>query len=302
VTTCAAEVRALRRAAPTSWFLRGTALALFAGTVAAWLSGEIQTADLFTGRRWDNLVRFVTVEAVPFPLREQGAGLGDLWGWIASVWTERGAEATLATLWIAVAAIVLSALWSLPLAAWAARTLATREPYRLGAGTRRGPWRLLSGGARMVCIFMRAIPEYVLAFFLVQLLPYSAWPAVLALAIHNGGILGRLYGDTLENLPPTPLRALRMVGASRRSLAVVAAIPMALPRFLLYFFYRFETCVREATVLGMLGIASLGHEVVEVRARHFYDELLLLVAFGVGIVLAGDLASYLARGWVRRAR
>ena len=93
-----------------------------------------------------------------------------------------------------------------------------------------------------------------------------------------------------------------MAGAPRRSLAVLVAMPLALPRFLLYFFYRFETCVREATVLGMLGIASLGHEVVEARARHYYDELLLLVGFGVVIVLLGDLASYVARAQVRRAR
>ena len=60
--------------------------------------------------------------------------------------------------------------------------------------------------------------------------------------------------------------------------------------------------VREATVLGMLGVASLGAEVVEVRARHFYDELLLLIVFGVGIVLLAALCSYLARSWIRRAR
>ena len=89
--------------------------------------------------------------------------------------------------------------------------------------------------------------------------------------------------------------------ANCRIKAVIAAMPVALPRFLLYFFYRFETCVREATVLGMLGIASLGHEIVEARAKHFYDELLLLVAFGVVMVLLGDLASHLARGWIRRA-
>ena len=68
------------------------------------------------------------------------------------------------------------------------------------------------------------------------------------------------------------------------------------------FFYRFETCVREATVLGMLGVVSLGYFVKEARTRHFYDEMLLLVAFGGGIVLLADLLSYLVRGWVLKAR
>ena len=109
-------------------------------------------------------------------------------------------------------------------------------------------------------------------------------------------------GPVTVMLPPASLRSLRMIGGRRRQIYALAALPMALPRFLLYFFYRFETCVREATVLGMLGIVSLGYHIAEARVRHFYDEMLLLVAFGVGIVLVGDLVSHLARGWVRGAR
>jgi len=45
---------------------------------------------------------------------------------------------------------------------------------------------------------------------------------------------------------------------SRRVTRVAAIMPDVLPRFLLYFFYRWETCVREATVPGMLGVLSLG--------------------------------------------
>ena len=70
-----------------------------------------------------------------------------------------------------------------------------------------------------------------------------------------------------------------------------------LPRFLLFFFYRFETCVREATVLGMLGIYSLGYWVDEARSRGRYDEMLFLVALGALLVLAADFVSW----WARRA-
>jgi len=81
-----------------------------------------------------------------------------------------------------------------------------------------------------------------------------------------------------------------------------AVLPLALPRFLLYFFYRFETCVREATVLGMLGVVSLGYWIQEARARQTYDELLLFVGLGALLVLAADAVSIAARGWLRRAR
>ena len=65
--------------------------------------------------------------------------------------------------------------------------------------------------------------------------------------------------------------------------------------------YRWETCVREATVLGMLGIVSLGYWIVDARARNHYDEMFLLVLVGAAIVLVGDLVSAAAREVVRRA-
>ena len=130
----------------------------------------------------------------------------------------------------------------------------------------------------------------------------SAWPAVLALAIHNAGILGKLGAETVENLDRAPLRALRLLGAERAQIAASAVLPLALSRFLLYFFYRFETCVREATVLGMLGVVSLGYWIRDARSNHYYDEMLLFVALGALIVLAGDLASACARAFVRKAR
>ena len=44
-----------------------------------------------------------------------------------------------------------------------------------------------------------------------------------------------------------------------------------------FFFVRFETCVRESTVVGILGFVSLGHWIVKARDEGHYDEFVLLV-------------------------
>ena len=44
------------------------------------------------------------------------------------------------------------------------------------------------------------MPEYIWAFLLLFLLGPTAWPAVLALAIHNAGILGKLASEVVEDL------------------------------------------------------------------------------------------------------
>ena len=79
------------------------------------------------------------------------------------------------------------------------------------------------------------------------------------------------------------------------------ALPLAANRFLLYFFYRFETCVREATVLGMLGVVSLGYWIQDARAKQFYDEMVVFVGLGALLVLTADIASAIVRRALRRA-
>ena len=124
---------------------------------------------------------------------------------------------------------------------------------------------------------------------------------MLALAIHNAGIVARLGSDVAENLPPRPGQALRQLGATRAQTALSFLFPQAFGRFLLFWFYRYETCVREATVLGMLGVVSLGYWIRDANARDRYDEMLVLIALGALLVLGVDFLSWLVRGWVRRA-
>jgi len=150
-------------------------------------------------------------------------------------------------------------------------------------------------------VFARAVPEYIWAFLLLILLGANAWPAVLALAIHNAGILGKLASEVIEDLDHAPLAALRASGASRSQIAVTAIAPLVFNRTLLFFFYRWETCVRDATILGLLGIVSLGYWIQDARARNHYDEMFLLILIGAALVMISDIVSAIARESVRRS-
>lgn len=299
------EVAQLWRARPQSPFLRWSVAALVAFAAGSWLFGDLLPRDLLTPRRLQNLDRFLS-ELRPFPLRGQPFELGPALTWAHERLAADGLEAALRTLAISVVAIVLAGLAGAALALPAARTVATPEPWlpapRPPGQLQRWSWWGLRALLRAWLIFLRSVPEYVWAFVLIALLGPSSWPAILALAVHNAGILGKLDAEVVENLEPATLQALRAVGASRTQVAAFAVLPAALGRFLLFFFYRWETCVREATVLGMLGIVSLGSFIQDARARQQYDTMLFLILLGAAIVLAGDLASALARALLQRSR
>ncbi|MFK5957110.1 MAG: ABC transporter permease subunit [Planctomycetota bacterium] len=297
------QVRKLWEERPKSKLLWVSSWVVLGMIVMAWGLSDIDFGDLFSARRMENLERFC-MRALPDPLREDGSG-ESLSAWVGNQMTLYGWRGMATTLGISVMAIVMAGTIGAFLGAFGARNLMSAHPFvphaTAGHGACSHALDRVGQAFRILCILLRAIPEYIWAYLLLAMLGASAWPAIIALAIHNSGILGRLGGETIENLPAEPLRAMSMAGATRKEIAVAGVFPMALGRYLLYFFYRFETCVREATVLGMLGIVSLGYFIFEARAHDQYDELIFLVLLGGVLVMLADILSDLARRWLRRS-
>ena len=297
-------VAELWRVRPRDYFVRCSLMVFGVTLAASWVVGGIDLGDAFSAQRLANFERFMG-EVTPYPLQGVAWDWGVASGWAGQLLEDRGSAAILSTLAISLLAIVLASGFSLILALPAARSFATPEPFVPGGRTPSrwsvSAWATAVVVTRLLLILLRALPEYVWAFLLVAILGPTAWPAVLALAIHNAGILGRLNAETVENTDAGPLRALRSLGARRPQLAIVGLFPAVFPRTLMYFFYRWETCVREATVLGMLGVVSLGYWIDDARTRGQHDTMLFFVLLGSLIVIGGDLVSAGARRLVRAA-
>jgi phosphonate transport system permease protein len=297
-------IRRLAEERPRDRFLWWSVAALAALVVYAWTTGEFSLDDLLSERRLTNLQRFLS-ELEPQPFQAADWDWATARQWTADLMSAKGWRAAAMTLAMSVAAIVLAGLGGSIMTLPAARSFATPEPYETHAPRastlRRAAWATVVWITRALLIFLRAIPEYVWAFILVTVIGPSAWAGVLALALHNAGILGKLNAEVVEDLEPETLAGLRTLGASRRQVALAGILPAVAPRFLLFFFYRWETCVREATVLGMLGIVSLGFFIQDARARQYYDVMFALILIGSVMVIVGDLVSAAAREAVRRS-
>lgn len=297
------QIDALRRRRPRDRLLRGSVALLLCACAGAWLFGGFDFADAWSPRRLANLARFAR-EVVPFPLQGQPFDPAVAWHWLTGILLDHGLSAMLATLAIAIVAIDLALLVATPLAVAAASNVTSPRPFSIGGPAPRGQAvaaRLLVELARGALICLRSLPEYVLAFLLIAVLGPSPWPLVLALACHNAGILGRLLAEVVENVDERPLRALTAAGATRLQVVACGVTPLVLPRALLFFCYRFESCIRDATVLGMLSVSSLGYWIDEYRTRMQYDDFVLMILLGSLLVFCGDLGSAWLRSSVRRA-
>ncbi len=145
--------------------------------------------------------------------------------------------------------LAMSALGTL-LAAVAGLALALPASGRNGTGA-----RLIS---RLALNVLRSIPELAWAVILLIAAGLGPFAGTLALAVHTSGVLGRLFADALENLPPEPEAVLRINGARPAAAFCYATLPLALPQLVSYTLYRWENNIRAAAVLGIVGAGGLG--------------------------------------------
>ncbi|GMG83247.1 phosphonate ABC transporter, permease protein PhnE [Paralimibaculum aggregatum] len=107
---------------------------------------------------------------------------------------------------------------------------------------------------------MRAFPELIVALFLIFVLGTSPVPAMIAVAFHTSGALGKLFSEVTENIDQRPVEGLRAVGAGWTSRIRYGVLPQVAPNFLSYFLLRLEINVRASAILGFVGAGGIGAE------------------------------------------
>lgn len=150
--------------------------------------------------------------------------------------------------------------------------------------------------AKSVLNILRTIPEMVWALIFVFLVGLGPFPGVLALGVHTGGVLGKLFGEVLEDVDTQPIEALQATGANRFQILFYGILPQVLPQFISYTLYRWEVNIRVAAVLGFVGAGGLGQRIHIAISLFFENQLLtLIIAIYVLVTIVDYFSAYLRR-------
>lgn len=192
---------------------------------------------------------------------------------------------------------LLSVAIALPLSLLATRTLLYRgilfEGRPLSPGARTLRVGVYASGKAALNV-LRTIPEIVWALIFVFMVGLGPFPGVLALGVHTGGVLGKLFGEVLEDVDPAPLEALQATGASRFRVVIYGVLPQALPQFVSYALYRWEVNIRAAAIMGFVGAGGLGQRIhVAISLFHEQELLTLILAIYLIVTLVDALSAYL---------
>ncbi len=154
-------------------------------------------------------------------------------------------------------------------------------------------WGVLIG-SRLLLLLCRAIPAPIWALVALYLFFPGVLPGAIALAIHNFGVLGRLMAEVNENLEDQPVRALRSLGSGTTGVLLYGILPQNLGRFLAYICYRWEVCLRETVIVGLVGAGGLGRLMTEQLSSFDYPGLTVTLAALVMLtVLVDGVSSHL---------
>lgn len=253
-----------------------SARAVVPATVLAWFVSGVSVAGLFSPRARELTSRL----------------LSDLWppqlpggGWAVLL------DAVADTLAMAVLAMVVAVAITLLVG-----------PSAAGPGTQGawGPLRAVSWWlSRAVLLVLRAIPPTIWAVVALLALFPGVLPGALALGLYTGGILGRLVAEAWESVDVRPREALRRAGVGERLSSLVATMPPSSHQLVTYTLYRFEICVRDTAVVGVVGAAGLGRLFQENLATFRFPVVMTLLVASLAVSVAVEVLSRRVRRQLR---
>ncbi|SEO58083.1 phosphonate transport system permease protein [Salinihabitans flavidus] len=242
--------------------------------IALMTSGFMIADDRNAGGFWDGILNIFQ-----FPgevLREAGEKINLLpalmWKFLPSL---------IETINIAAAATLLGAMLAIVISLLSTRGLAR--------------WPRLIPLFRRLMDIMRAIPEIVIALILIFILGGGPVPAMIAIALHTVGALGKLFSEVNENASLKPVEGLHSTGATWGQRMWLGVIPQVAPNYLSYALLRFEINIRASAILGFVGSGGIGYDLKNAFSwgQGRYDEVaaIFLLLFGA-IVFFDQLSSH----------
>jgi len=182
--------------------------------------------------------------------------------------------------------IALGAVLAVP--ATATLVLDDRDPAAVPARALR---TAAYAAARFLLALLRSIPELVWVLLCIVAFGIGAFAGAAALGLHTAGVLGKLYAETLEEVPVAPVEELRAAGATALQRLAWAMWPQARETLASYTLLRWETNLRLSTVVGMVGGGGLGLALYNDVQLGWYPQAATLVLVIYLLVVATDFLA-----------
>lgn len=262
---------------------------LLVGLAVAWLSWDFSTLASPQARAaaWERLGDFTGALARP--------DLDPAYLRLCLAWTHE-------TVTTALAGTLLGLLlgWTVALGASRAFVLDGAPAARgLLPRLRRGLVRVFVEVCRLLLDVLRGVPDFVWAVVLLPALGTGRLTGTLAIGLSVAGILGKIFSELWDAVPPRRLEPMRQLGPGRLAAHLYATQPRTARAMVSFTLMRAECAIRNAAVLGVVVGGGLGGAIDDELSNGDYARVGTVVLFILGVTAVADLLSNLVRRQLR---
>lgn len=142
---------------------------------------------------------------------------------------------------------------------------------------------------------VRGIDSLIWAILFVSIIGLGPFAGILAIAVNDAGVLAKLYAEAVENADAEQSKGVRATGGSRSQVIRYSILPQVMPIFLTNSLYFFESNVRSATILGVVGAGGIGFFLMDRILINAWPQVAFIILLILVTVAAIDWVSYRIR-------
>ena len=149
--------------------------------------------------------------------------------------------------------------------------------------------------------FLRGVDALVWALVFVRAVGLGPLAGVLAIATTDVGILSKLFAEAIENVDRKQVDGVQATGANSVQRVRFGIIPQVLPIMVSNALYMFESNVRSATILGIVGAGGIGFHLSDRIRAHRWEEVGFIIIMIIVFVALIDFVSHMLRSRLVKA-
>lgn len=156
------------------------------------------------------------------------------------------------------------------------------------------PWVTKIG--KFVCNVLRAFPELVFAIIFVKVVGPGPFAGVMAIGIHQVGMLGKLFTEEMEAMNEDLVEEAEAVGANFWQTVFFVRIPYLMPIYSSLALNHFEIAVRSAATLGLVGAGGIGAPLIfAIQTRTWSKVSIILLGVVITVFILDQVTGIIRK-------
>jgi phosphonate transport system permease protein len=154
-------------------------------------------------------------------------------------------------------------------------------PISFFAASNTSPHPIVRFFVRRVLDTIRSVDALIWALVFVGVVGLGPFAGILAIAVSDTGALGKLFSEAIESTDERARESVLASGGTSFLAVRFGLLPQVLPIIAGQILYFFESNVRSATIIGIVGAGGIGLQLSEQIRTYDFDQ----VAFAVIMIL-----------------